>query len=82
MDPKSIDPALRAKFDACTTPEEILALAKEEGYTLTNDDLEQISGGGFWSDEEIKCPKCGSKSFVHGNPYNTCLSCGYDFYIY
>ena len=35
----------RAK--ACKTPEEVLALAREEGYELTDEDLESVSGG--WS---------------------------------
>ena len=82
MDLKSLDPELRAKVKACSTPEEILALAKEEGYALTDEELAQISGGGLWTNEEPKCPKCGSKSFVWGNPYNTCLNCGYDFEYY
>ena len=77
MDPKSLDSELRAKVKACGTPEEILALAKEEGYALTDDDLDQISGG-LWSDDP-KCPRCGSKSFAYGDPYKTCLSCGYEF---
>jgi len=79
MDFKSLDPELKAKVKACSTPEEILVLAKEEGYTLTDEDLVQISGGGLWTNDEPKCPKCGSKNFVWGNPYNTCLNCGYDF---
>jgi predicted ribosomally synthesized peptide with nif11-like leader len=82
MDLKSLDPELRAKVKACGTPEEILALAKEEGYTLTDGELEQISGGGLWTNDEPKCPKCGSKDFVWGNPYNTCLNCGFDFEYY
>ena len=82
MELKNLDPALRAKAKACSTPEEILALAKEEGYTLTDEDLVQISGGGLWTNDEPKCPKCGSKNFVWGNPYNTCLNCGYDFEYY
>ena len=32
----------------CKTPEEILALAKEEGYELSDEEIEGISGGGFW----------------------------------
>ena len=79
MDLKSLDPELRAKVEACNTPEEILALAEDEGYTLTVEELDQISGGGLWTNDEPKCPKCGSKNFVWGNPYNTCLNCGYDF---
>ena len=82
MDLKSLDPELRAKVEACSTPEEVLALAEEEGYTLTDEELDQISGGGLWTNDEPKCPKCGSKNFVWGNPYNTCLNCGYDFEYY
>ena len=36
---------LKAKAKACETPEEILALAKEEGYELSEEELEDISGG-------------------------------------
>lgn len=82
MDLKGLDPELRAKVEACSTPEEVLALAEEEGYTLTDEELEQTSGGGLWTNDEPKCPKCGSKNFVWGNPYNTCLNCGYDFEYY
>jgi len=34
-------------------------MAKAEGYELEDDELEKISGGGFWS-EDCYCPKCGS----------------------
>ena len=36
---------LRAKARACKTPEELLALAGEEGYELSDTELEGISGG-------------------------------------
>ena len=55
---KELSPEQRAKAKQCKTPEELLALAKEEGYELTDDELEGISGG-FWDD-------C--------NPYNTLAS--------
>ena len=46
------------KVEACKSSEEILALAKEEGVTLTDEQLEAVSGGGcFYT---IKCIKCGS----------------------
>ena len=35
----------KAKAKACKTPEEILALAKDEGYELSDDELEAVSGG-------------------------------------
>ena len=42
------NPELQEKLRAAKTPEDILALAKEEGYELTGDQLEAINGGGFW----------------------------------
>lgn len=38
----------RARVRACETPDDIMALAKEEGYELSEDELEGIAGGGFW----------------------------------
>lgn len=35
----------KEKAKACKTPEDVLALAKEEGVELTDDQLEAISGG-------------------------------------
>ena len=35
----------KAKVLACKTPEDILALAKAEGYSLSDEELEAISGG-------------------------------------
>ena len=47
-------PEQQAKAKACKTPAELLALAQEEGYDLSDDELEALSGGG----EE--CPEdCG-----------------------
>ena len=37
----------KAKAQACKTPEDILALAKEEGYELTDAELDAVSGGWF-----------------------------------
>lgn len=43
-----ISPELREKAKACTSPEELFALAKKEGLKLSEKDLEAVSGG-FWS---------------------------------
>ena len=45
---KDISPELREKAMACQTPEELLALAKREGYKLSEEELASVSGGG-WS---------------------------------
>ncbi|MBQ9007633.1 MAG: hypothetical protein IJ092_14875 [Atopobiaceae bacterium] len=36
------------KAKACTTAEELLELAKEEGIELSDADLEKVSGGKNW----------------------------------
>jgi len=41
----------KQKARSCNTPEEILSLAQEEGYDLTEDELEGISGG--WCDKYL-----------------------------
>lgn len=49
----------KAKALACKTPEELLALAKAEGYVLNDDELDAISGGDEkigWNDHPT-CPK-------------------------
>ena len=45
------------------SPEEILALAKDEGSLLSEEELDQLSGSGFremWvaDTKTITCPKC------------------------
>ena len=38
----------RQKVEAAQSPEELLAIAKETGYELTQDELEAVSGGYSW----------------------------------
>ena len=45
MDIEKLDPAVKAKLKGCETSEEILALAQEEGYELSDSELEGVSGG-------------------------------------
>ena len=50
-----------AKVKACKSHEELLALAKKEGFALTDEQLAAVSGGGFcYSTPSFTCPKCGS----------------------
>ena len=50
MNFENLTPEQQAKARACKSPEDILALAKEEGYALSDTELETISGGLEWSD--------------------------------
>ncbi|MDY6430971.1 MAG: Nif11 family protein [Bacilli bacterium] len=74
-----------AKIKACKSQEEILKLAKEEGFELTDEQLEAVNGG-FCTDDTPKCPNCGSKhvSRLHvydGIDYN-CRECYYTWRVY
>lgn len=48
MDFKDLTAEQKARARDCKTPEEIIDLAKEVGRELSDDQLEFISGGGFW----------------------------------
>ena len=50
MNSENLSPELQEKVKACKTPEELLALAKEEGYELSDADLEAIAGGRKWGE--------------------------------
>lgn len=56
MDFDNLTEEQKAKALACQTPEEILALAQEEGYELSDEELEGVSGG--WSAEECNDDDC------------------------
>ena len=63
---------------ADASPEEILAMAKAEGYELTDEEIEGISGGSFWMNEYY-CPMCGSHNVGVWQNSNSghCYSCDY-----
>ena len=55
MDFKDLSPELREKAKACKTPEEVFALAKKEGYKLSDKEMEAVSGG--WKPcDSFDCP--------------------------
>ena len=59
MNFEDLTPEQKAQAKACTTPEEILALANSVGYTLSDEELDAVatSGGACW----CNCTKdCGS----------------------
>ena len=57
MNFNDLTPEQQAKAKACETPDEILALAREEGYELSDEELEAISGG--WDDPACPSNTCG-----------------------
>ena len=62
MENKDLTPDQLEKALACKTPEELLELAKSEGYELSEDELSAISGGESWTAAKtvVMCPRCGS----------------------
>ena len=59
------------------TPEEILEIAKAEGYSLSDEELEAISGGASAWNEYVYCPKCKANfSRQEGKDWQKCPGCG------
>ena len=74
-----------AKVKACKNSDELLALAKEEGIELSDEQLKAVSGGGACSaisnfGDDINpwdCPKCGKNRPIKNGRTYTCEKCGY-----
>lgn len=60
MEFKDLTPEQMEKAKACKTPEDILALAKEEGYELSDDQLQAVAGGS-WTCDQYKPDPCGAR---------------------
>ncbi len=59
MNFEDLTPEQKEKALACKTPEEMLALAKEEGYELSEEELTGVSGG-MWekcNNYDDPCPE-------------------------
>lgn len=61
---EDLTPEQQEKAKACKTPEDILALAKAEGYELSDEQLETITGGEEWWD-----PRCSEYHAEPGERY-------------
>ena len=75
---KSLSKEQMAKLKGCNNVEELLALAKQEGVELTDEQLEAVNGGcgtttGYWG-----CPYCGYRWGAEsvGYPRLRCFGCG------
>ena len=73
-----------AKVKACKNQEEMLALAKQEGIELSEEQLEAVNGG-FCSDDKLTCPNCGSEYLDRLHVYDgtnyTCRKCYYSWTV-
>ena len=58
MEYSELTDEVKARLKGCETPEELLALAREEGYELSDEELESVSGGG-WG-----CSDCSNKCYA------------------
>ena len=62
MNIEDLTPEQLEKAKACTSPEELLALAKDAGYELTDDELDAVVGGRLFgladSAGDVKEPGC------------------------
>ena len=52
---EGLTPEQQEKAKACKTPEDFLALAKETGYELSDEELNSIAGGNASWDEIWDC---------------------------
>ena len=52
---EDLSPEQKEGARACKTIDELIAFAKQEGFELTDSELEAISGGGDWCFDD--CPK-------------------------
>ena len=55
MNFEDLTPEQKEKALACKSPEELLELAKQEGYVLSDEELEAVAGGGGSSWCSIYC---------------------------
>ena len=55
MEYEDLTPEQQAKARACKTLEDVIAFAKEEGYELSDAELESVTGGVSW-DCPTDCP--------------------------
>ena len=62
------------KIHECKNTEELLLLAKLEGYELSDEQLEYVSGGGLCSPGPV-CPHCTSTNTCYVNSHPVVYKC-------
>ena len=76
MNFENLTPEQIEKANACKSPDELIGLAKAEGVELTDEQIEQISGGGVWNKPQ-NCPACGGGTIYHYGTEFHCKDCGH-----
>ena len=67
------------KVETCKSSEEILALAKEEGVELSDEQLEAVSGGCGSKSSKVKCAQCNSENVeIYGHGHKLFVNVDYD----
>lgn len=71
-----LSPELRQKAASCKTNEELAELAKQEGFELSEEMLDAISGGESWAEYVAKeCPgfyACGDHCGIYRHYFGGC----------
>lgn len=81
-----LTPEQKAEAPERRTPEEMLELARDEGFELSDEELEQVSVGASWEEGKIEwrplsytCPRCGRDDVWVRLPVLNCNRCGFEF---
>ncbi len=87
MDFQDLSPEQQEKVKACNSVDELVAFAKSEGVELTDEQLNQVAGGG-WT-RTTSCSKCKSENIVPTGEFDLekgtvykCNDCGALSYAY
>jgi hypothetical protein len=78
MNFEDLPPEQQEKARACKTKEELAALAEEEGFQLSDDELEGIAGGELDRKKcrTVGCPHYGCQSYEELEPHPHCSGLG------
>ena len=64
------NPDFQGRLQKTARPEDIFAIAREEGYELTDEELEGVAGGSWDSSATPECPNCGSTDVIDLGPHS------------